>query len=339
MNLQERIHVLIDLGNKMRKSDDVELENVMLKAEIENPWFTQNNIRQALDAISTQFLNKTALDALAEKYHLDDNIQPKNVGIVMAGNIPLVGFHDLMCTFLVGHKSIVKLSGSDTALMNFVIHFISNSLQESANYITVVDRLKNFDAAIATGSNSTAKHFEYYLKDVPHIIRRNRNSVAVIRGNESDEELTVLGQDIFSYFGLGCRNVSKVMVPENYDLTKLFRAFDPYEEYINHNKYKNNVDYNTALFLLNKENFLHNEFMILKQSESLLSRIGCLHYDYYTNDTSLVQWLEAHKDEIQCIISQEHLNGLKTEKFGQAQCPAIDSFADGIDTIQFLLAV
>jgi len=205
--------------------------------------------------------------------------------------------------------------------------------------VVAADKLTGYDAAIATGSNSTATHFRYYFSHVPHIIRQNRNSIAVLSGHETDQQLLALGQDIFSYFGLGCRNVSKIFVPEGYNLDRLFEVLEAYKEIIHHHKYKNNYDYNVALFLLNKENFLHNDMLIFKASEQIISRIGSVHYQYYEDIDTLSDWIHRHESEIQCVVTSMDIPGVERVDFGQAQCPSIDTYADGVDTMQFLLGL
>lgn len=339
MNLSERIKSLLHLGEILQDLDDESIKLIIEKASIENPWFTETNIRLALSAIRDQFLTQDALLFLVNKYHIDDQIAPKIIGLVLAGNIPLVGFHDVLCCYLTGHYSQIKLSDKDSILMQYVIDTIQSSHKDATTYFTVVDKLKDYDAAIATGSNTTAQHFAYYFRDIPHIIRKNRNSVAVIDGSESEAELALLGADIFYYFGLGCRNVSKIWIPKGYDITRLFVAFDAYKDIIHHNKYKNNYDYNVALNLLNKESFLQNELLILKEASPIISRIGSVHYEYYEDLVSLNAWIEDHQEEIQCIVSRIPMNGVETVSFGQSQTPTIDTYADGVDTIQFLLSL
>ncbi len=339
MTIKERVNSLVALGRQMDDLMSPEWMTVLQKAEIENPWFTKNNIIKALTAIRDQYLNQKNLERMIEKYHLDDHIVTKKIGLVLAGNIPLVGFHDVMCCYLTGHHCQIKYSDKDTVLMSYVIHMLVNINPNSKPYFSEVQKLKDYDAAIATGSNSTATHFKYYFGHVPHIIRQNKNSIAVLTGDETNYELQNLGEDVFSFFGLGCRNVSKVLLPRGYDISKLFVAFEVYADIIHHNKYKNNYDYNVALNLLNKEPFLQNDLLIIKEASPILSRIGSLHYEYYDEISEVVEWIKNHANEIQCIVSRDVLPGIDTVSFGNAQCPDIDTFADGVDTIQFLLSL
>lgn len=337
--LRERVANLIQLGTHLNNLNENEIIQIFNQAENENPWFTQENISKAIKAIRDEFLNQKSLQLLIDAYKLDDNISPKRIGLILAGNIPLVGFHDVLCCYLTGHISLIKYSDKDKTLMQFIIKKLIEININNGFYFNQVTKLEDYDAAIVTGSNSTAKHFEFYFKHVPHIIRKNRNSIAVIAGNETDMELQALGNDVFSYFGLGCRNVSMLFVPKDYDITRLFVVFDNFKDIIFHNKYKNNYDYNVALMLLNKEKFLHNDMLILCESDQIISRIGSLHYQKYENINSLTEWINDHNDEIQCIVSNTHIDGIATIPFGNSQCPSILTYADGVDTVQFLLSI
>lgn len=339
ISLSERVSSLVLLGHFLSDLSLPEIAAVCQRAEIENPWFTQDNIKKSLGAIRDQFLNQEALYQLIDTYKLDDNIPTKKIGLILAGNIPLVGFHDVLCCYLTGHVSLIKYSDKDKVLLQLLIKKLTEINENNTSYFVEVAKLIEYDAAIVTGSNTTAKHFEYYFGHVPHIIRKNRNSIAILTGNETEDELQALGNDVFSYFGLGCRNVSKIFVPTGYDITRLFVVFDSYKEVIFHNKYKNNYDYNVALLLLNKEKFLHNDMLIFRESDQIISRIGSLHYQYYDNIDGLNYWLDTHEDEIQCVVSKCDVKGLDMIPFGKSQCPTILTYADGVDTIQFLLSL
>jgi hypothetical protein len=339
MKITERINSLVQLGILLSDLETPDISSVLHKAEIENPWFTQQNIRQSIIAIRDQYLSESALNMLAGRYHLDDNIEVKRVGIILAGNIPLVGFHDVLCCFMAGHHALLKFSDKDKVLMKWVINLLTTCDPNTKTYFTEVEKLQNYDAAIATGSNTSATHFEYYFRHIPHLIRKNRNSVAVLSGNESADQIKELGFDIFTYFGLGCRNVSMIFIPKDYEIRHLFVGFDSFKDIKNHNKYKNNFDYNHALMLLNKEDFLQNEFLILKKSDQIISRIASAHYQYYSDIASLTQNLLMNKGDIQCVVSEVPIEGFRTVGFGSAQSPAIDDYADGADTMQFLLGL
>jgi len=260
--------------------------------------------------------------------------QPVNVGIIMAGNIPLAGFHDFLSVLVSGNRVIAKMSGSDSHLLPFITRILFSFAPGLAGNFGISEQMKNVDAIIATGSNNTSRYFEYYFSKIPHIFRKNRNSAAVLTGDENEFDFLLLGRDIFTYFGMGCRNVSKLYVPENYNFNNFFESITSYGHVMNHNKYMNNFDYHQALYLLNRQPFLTNNFVIVKEEESLSSPVGVLHYEYYSNEKQLESKLAAVKDELQCVVSK------KGPVFpGQAQLPAIDDYADGIDTMSFLSAL
>ncbi len=338
MTIEQRIDSLIKLGEILKDDYSPETNAIIQSASIENPWFTKENIISSLDAIAYNFLKKEAIQVLVQYYHLDDKINSKSIGLVLAGNIPLVGFHDILCCYLVGHKAVIKLSDKDKLLIPHLTDLLGKINVKSKRYFEYVDKLRHYDAVIATGSDNTAKLFEYYFRKCPHIIRYNRNAVAILSGIESAEELRLLADDVFSYFGLGCRNVSKLYLPDGYEINCLFEAFLPYQEIINHNKYKNNYDYNVALYLLNKEPFLHNEFVILREAKEIPSRIGTLHYEYYNDLEVLDTHLLDNQDKIQCVVSNTNLKSIACVPIGQAQNPHIDTYADGVDTIMFLMS-
>lgn len=337
--LNQRLSALLNLGEKLSNLDTEEIIDICQRAEQDNPWFTHKNIIQAFEAIKSKFLNEGALLSLIQTYSLDDNIRPVKLGIVAAGNLPMVSFHDILCAYLVGHQILFKCSDKDKVLMPWIINELLQWHDLTPAPITIVDRLQDYQAVIATGSNTSAKHFKQYFGHVPHLIRQSRNSVAVLTGRESKSELSALANDCFDYFGLGCRNVSKIYIPRGLDPTILFEAFHDYKEVIHHNKFKNNFDYNVALNLLNQEPFLQGDFFILKESPILFSRIACLHYEAYADIHDVFRWLENHAEEIQCIVCHEALEGKLTVHPGMTQCPQIDDFADNVDTIQFLLGV
>jgi len=339
LTISQRINSLVLLRKQLSSLSSPELSAIYEKAATDNPWFTIENIKSSLSAIRDQYLTPEALHTMVSRYKVDDNIHSKKIGLILAGNVPLVGFHDILCCYLTGHISMLKYSDKDKILIPYLLDKLIQIQSEVKDYFIVVDKLTDYDAAIATGSNNTAIHFKNYFGHVPHIIRQNRNSIAVLSGNETDEQLLALGHDVFSYFGLGCRNVSKLFIPTNYSLEKLFEVFGAYKDIIRHHKYKNNFDYNLALFLLNKDKFLHNDMLIMKESEQVISRIGSLHYHYYPNLDMLKDWITTHSSEIQCIVTSMDIGNIDTIEFGQAQCPTIETFADGIDTMQFLLGI
>lgn len=336
MKLAERISSLVELGQRIKAQDD-KLEEVKIRAKVTNPWFTISSIDTALSAIADKMLSKSNLEDWISNYKIQDDENSKTVGLVLAGNIPLVGFHDVLSVYLSGHKAMIKLSSKDEVLMNYLIEQLIDIDERNQDYFKVVDRLEGYDAVIATGSNSSAIHFERYFKHIPHIIRKNRQSIAVLESDISDDEIVALGKDIFTYFGLGCRNVAKIYVPEGFDFVNLLRVLEEhYEDIIHHHKYKNNFDYNMALFMLNKEEFLHNGCILLKKDDSIHSRIACLNYELYTDKASLAEKLKNSQDEIQCIVSNEAIEGLEVVPIGAAQEPELMDYADGVDTMAFL---
>ena len=250
----------------------------------------------------------------------------------MAGNIPLVGFHDFLSVLILGHRVIIKMSSSDNVLIKMIIEQLLNLAPEFYGKIAFVDNLKDnkFDAVIATGSDNSAKYFQYYFKNIKQIIRKNRRSIAIIEGTESNLQLKGLADDIFSYFGLGCRNISKVFIKNGYDLDKLFEVFYPYKEIIEHKKYRNNYDYNKAVFLMGKNQLIENGFLLMKKDKSLQSPVAMLYYEYYDQISTVERYIEENVDQLQCIVSK------KNTSFGSAQYPSLLDYADGIDTIEFL---
>lgn len=339
MNVEDRIKILSQLGNHLLEDKGEYFEAVMHRAKYNNQWFTIENIKAAVKAIATAFLNKEKLENWAQHYHINDSINQKVVGIVMAGNIPLVGFHDFLSVFVAGHKAQIKLSDKDQYLLPYLLKLLTDYNADAAQYFEVVEKLQNFDAVIATGSNNTARYFDAYFGKYPHIIRRNRNAIAVLTGNESEEDFNNLSDDIFKYFGLGCRNVSKIYVPQGYDFEPLLEVLHQQKQLVLHSKYKNNFDFNYAIFMLNKETYRANGCIILKEDKAIVSRIACLHYEYYEDANILEKELTTKEDEIQCIVATPNVLNLTTLGFGEAQKPALMDYADGVDTIDFLLSI
>ena len=330
MNLQNRINLLSTLSNYLQKNDE-EWQLIKSKASIHNGWFTPEFIELSVNNIIHEFLDPAKLTQWAGKYFLDDNITPKKVGIVMAGNIPLVGFHDFLCVFITGHKQLIKLSSKDNVLLKFLIEKMIEWENETANYIAFAEILKGCDAYIATGSNNSARYFEFYFSKYPSIIRRNRTSVAILNGRENPETLGKLSTDIHTFFGLGCRNVTKIFVPQEYDFVPLLQSFHQYKYFADHHKYRNNYDYNLSIQIMNNRFYMTNEATLLVESDSIFSPISQLNYSFYDDETILLQSLQGN-DDIQCISGQ-------SVAYGNAQKPSLTDYADGIDTIQFLLTL
>lgn len=300
-----------------------------------NGWFTKDNICFSI-ASWANALTKENLDHWLSSYNFNTAKQ-KNVGLILAGNIPLVGFHDFLCVLITGHKVLVKTSSNDQHLIQFLAKYLIALDSRLEKRITFVEgKLENYDAIIATGSNNTARYFEYYFKDKPSIIRKNRNSVAILTGKETKEELHLLGKDIFRYFGLGCRNVSKLFVPRDYDFDNFFKAIFSYQDIIQYEKYANNYDYNKAVYLMSNYKLLDNGFLTLKEDSSYSSPISSIFYEFYDSLEVLGEKLENDKEKIQCIVSNSSFSN--AIYFGQAQQPNLWNYADNIDTIAFLLA-
>lgn len=304
-----------------------------------NPWFTKEFLNHALKAIGESLLLEK-LDQWLKKYEtqIEANNSIKTFGVVMAGNLPLVGFHDYLCVLISGNRIVAKLSHDDNKLLP-LLHQILISIEPEFEKQAVFtqEKLANFDAIIATGSDNTARYFDYYFGKYPNIIRKNRNGVAVINGKETPEQLEELADDIFMYFGLGCRSVSKLFVPKAYHFEALFLAFEKYKHLANHSKYVNNYDYNKSIFLINKSKFLDNGFVLLKEEIQFSSPISVLYFEYYENKDDLSNWLHSQKDKIQCLLSNEPLKNINSLALGKAQSPELWDYADGIDTLQFIL--
>lgn len=337
MNLtsKERIGILAELGHRLMQMDG-RYQKAREQAYAENQWFIPENTDKALRAIVDSFLQKDKLEAWLASYPRMGS--PKKVGLIMAGNIPMVGFHDFLTVFAAGHKALVKLSSKDEVLMKYVLDELVAIDERTQECFEVVERLKGFDAVIATGSNNSSRYFEYYFGKYPHIIRKNRNGLAILTGEESEEDLRELRHDIFDYFGLGCRNVTKLYVPQDYDFEAFLRVMEEDENINMHHKYRNNFDYNYAVYLLNKEDILISKNLILKEDPSYQSRIACLHYEYYDGLDSLKERIEGEMDLIQCVVTIDGASlGFSNEvAFGKTQQPLLHEYADGVDTMVFL---
>ncbi|NNF29779.1 MAG: acyl-CoA reductase [Flavobacteriaceae bacterium] len=335
MQLQQRINAFIELG-KFMSSEAAGMDEVIVSASMHNSWFTNDNISFALKSWS-QSLSEINLKKWLATYEVPQK-GPKTVAIVMAGNIPLVGFHDFLSVLITGNNVLAKLSSNDTILLPFLAKKLIELEPGFADRIEFTEeRLSHFDAVIATGSNNTARYFDYYFGKYPNIIRRNRNSVAVLTGTETPSQLKALADDIFRYFGLGCRNVSKIFLPKEYNFDPFFNAMFSWKDIINNNKYINNYDYNKAVYLMSDIPLLDNEFMLLKEDTAFSSPISVVFYEYYNSLDTLADYLSENKEHVQAIISDAELPG--AIPFGQAQSPRLWDYADGVDTVSFLLAL
>jgi len=329
MELQQRINIMLKLGYFIRQNTR-ELQVEKEKASLLNPWFRPEFIDLSLKNIVNEFLDEDKLILWAKKYQTNNNPgNAKRIGLVMAGNIPLVGFHDFLSVFISGHNPVIKTSSKDEALIKFLVNKLYEWDESLSDIISFAEMLKGCDAYIATGSNNSSRYFEYYFGKYPNIIRRNRTSVAIIDGTETNEELNALADDIQLYFGLGCRNVTKLYVPVDYDFIPLLNALKKYGHYADFHKYKNNFDYQLTLLIMNNKKYLSNESIILAENTSLFSPISQLNYEYYQNKEDIISSLQ-HNNDVQCII------GRNFTIFGKAQQPSLFDYADGVDTMHFL---
>lgn len=345
MQLKDRIIAFANLGRVIQQytSEDGNilpgykqiLDKAFEQSRVQNPWFTSENIQLALTGIA-HILKQDLLENWLSAYHLSEKTEDsKNIGVISAGNLPLVGFHDLLCVLITGHCYIGKLSGKDQELLKALTTILTNINTDFTGKIEFTEELmKGFDAIIATGSNNTGRYFDYYFGKYPNIIRKNRNSVAVLTGKESKKDLQLLADDIFQYFGLGCRNVSLLYLPEEYDIPQLIDNFAGYSFVINHHKYANNYEYNKAVYLVNRVPHYDSGFVLLREDAKLSSPLGVIHYQYYHDLNTLMNNLKAFSGEIQCVVGSADIKD--TVPFGKAQMPELWDYADGVDTIRFL---
>ncbi len=329
MTSSERIHAFIKLGEKIKALDPDTFADIAQSAHAKNGWFTPESVEKSFVGIA-HLLKKEKLEKWTSNYDLNIEI-PKIVGIVMAGNIPMVGFHDLLCVLLSGNMAAIKLSSQDEVLMSQVIEWIIEIESRFKKNIEIRDKLDQVNAVIATGSDNTARYFEYYFGKYPNIIRKNRTSIAILDGTESNEELHSLGEDLFTYFGLGCRNISKVFTPKGFDITSIFPHFEDFKEIINHHKYGNNYDYYKSILLVNKTPHLDSGFLLVNTTDDLVSPTSVLYHQEYATKDQLTNVLKLQEEKIQCIVGHNHI------PFGQAQTPEPWDYADGVDVMEFLV--
>lgn len=334
MNLPDRVSTFVQLGiliNNLSENEKIEL---FWRAENKNSWFTPSSCQSALNGIALM-MGEDKLNIWLSRYRMIESESPKSVGLMMAGNIPAVGVHDLMTVLISGNKACIKLSSADEVLMKWIIKSLISIEPRFKDYISVEEMLKGKDAYIATGSDNSSRYFNYYFGKYPSLIRRNRTSVAVLSGNESTQELQALGKDIFQYFGLGCRNVSKIFIKSKDQLQHVLDSLEIFSGVMNHHKYLNNYDYNKSILLVNREDHLDNGFLLVRETKELISPISVLFYEIYTDLAQLQIRLEEIKDNIQCIVSNpEYYEG--GFPFGGAQEPEVWDYADGVDTLLFL---
>lgn len=341
MNIEKQISGLCKLSTYIKEfieknpanftEDDERFSSILRKSENENSWFTIENQKISLNQWADLLTEKNIKNWLAE---YQTATTPKKVGLILAGNIPLVGFHDVISVILSQHIPVIKLSSKDKTMLPFLLNKWNEFSEDNIQY-EFAERLKDFDAVIATGSNNTARYLEYYFKDSLSIIRKNRTSVAVLKGDETVEELQLLAEDIFRYFGLGCRNVTRLFIPQDFLIDKIFENFLNFNDVINHHKYANNYEYNRAIYLLNAEKFWDNNFVMLKEDEALFSPLSVLNFSRYENIEEVHTFINENEKEIQAIVSKPEL-GFDSINFGEAQNPGLDTYADKVDTMKFL---
>jgi hypothetical protein len=351
MTLETKKSVFVELGKFLsqfsegasaQKSDvlynDIffdDFENLISLSQSHNGWYTPEQVYFSIQSWA-EALTTENIDKWLSAYKIDQKGDAKTVALILAGNIPLVGFHDFLSVLITGNKALIKTSSNDQHLLPFLAKYliaVDGNLKDSITFVE--GKLENFDAVIATGSNNTARYFEYYFKDKPSIIRKNRNSAAILTGKENTEELEALGEDVFRYFGLGCRNVSKLFIPKEYSFDTFFQAMFKYQDVIHYEKYANNYDYNKAVFLMSNFKLLDNGFLTLKEDSSYASPISSVFYEYYESLEELKKRLQDDTDQIQCIVS----NNITADSiaFGETQKPQLWDYADNVDTITFLL--
>lgn len=344
MNIENKVLGLTKLSGYIKaylaknpedsQQSDSDFDLLLEKSKIENQWFTIENQKFALQQWADLLTPENIYDWIKE-YPISKI--SKRVGLILAGNIPLVGFHDVISVVLSNHIPVIKLSSKDRYIIPFLLKKW-NEFSGAQVEFEFVERLENFDAVIATGSNNTARYLEYYFKNHLSIIRKNRTSVAVLKGDETEEELKLLANDIFRYFGLGCRNVTRLFIPQDFLIDRLFESFIDFQDVIHHNKYANNYDYNRAVYLLNQEKFWDNNFVMLKEDDKLFSPLSVINFSRYFSLDEVKNFITENEEHIQCIVAKDSLD-LDSVAFGDAQNPGLDTYADNVDTMKFLSVI
>ncbi len=332
MKIEKNISAFAKLGNYILENP-IELQEVVNKTYVYNTWFTKENTNQALQNIAKEFLNKEKLENWLSTYEFPNTTNAKTIAIVAAGNIPMVAFHDILSVLISENNLQLKLSEKDKFLLPFILEKLIEIEPDFKDKIAIQFKLENFDAIIATGSNNTAKHFEYYFSKYKNIIRRNRNSIGILSGNESVKNIEDLGHDIFDYFGLGCRNISKIFVPKNFDLMSLKAGLSKHIDVNQHNQYMNNLDYQRTLYLMNQTPLIDIDFVNIVENKSLHSPISCLHIERYNDIDEVNNFIIDERDNLQCIVGKDYLD------FGKSQQPTLSDYADNVDTMKFILSL
>lgn len=333
MTQKQRIDAFVTLG-KLFASDQEKMNRMLQRASVKNPWYTIENTKKQLQTLSSNLTSEKLMQWVAPYPAIQTD---QIVGLILAGNIPLVGFHDILCVLIAGFRAQIKLSSDDAGLTTFVLHELIEIEPAFAEKIQIVDRLQQYDLIIATGSDNSSRYFDYYFGRKPHIIRKNRNSLAIITGTESPEQLKALGFDIFDYFGLGCRSVSKLYIPRHYDFNAFFEAIEDFNAVKEHYKYVNNYDYNKSIYLINGDKHLDNGFLLLKEDTRFASPLATVFYEEYDQIHEIVGQLETQADKIQCIVTETTIEtSIPTFPLGSSQCPSLTDYADGVDVMAFL---
>jgi hypothetical protein len=329
------INAFSTLGEQLINPNEALLD-IINSEYYHNAWFTPQSTAQAVKAIG-ESLNRADITTWLSKYPNLESGGDKKIGLILAGNIPLVGIHDVLCVLATGNHALIKVSTQDARLIKQVLQMLVTIEPAFADSFAFIERLTDFDAVIATGSNNSSRYFDYYFGKKPNIIRKNRNSVAVLTGKETTEQLSELGHDIFDYYGLGCRNVSKLLVPEGYIFNTFFESIERYQPIIHHHKYNNNYDYNKSIYLVNGDKHFDNGFLLVKQDDRMVSPLAVVFFEYYCDDAAVNALLSRESENIQCIVSNLPLQvNNQVVDFGQSQRPALWDYADGIDTMEFL---
>jgi hypothetical protein len=337
-DFQKRKQAFIQLGKEIQNPSE-RMDFVIHQAQFDNHWFDEANSKLAIQSWAKSLTEENITKWLAPyEKDLQKSFTPKKIGLILAGNIPLVGFHDIICVLMSGHHALIKQSSQDSRLILFLMELLVEIEPALSNHFTFIERLKDFDAVIATGSNNSARYFDHYFGKYPHIIRKNRSSVAILNGKETADDFQELGKDIFTYYGLGCRNISKMYVPESYDFKGFYEGIESYHPILDNFKYSNNYDYNRTLLLMNSVQHLDNRFLMISENKSLNSPMASLYYEIYKNENDLHNKLNLLSDKIQCIVSKDawYENSIN---FGQSQSPELWDYADGVDTMKFLVSL
>lgn len=334
-NKSNIVNIFSKLGKQLINPDEA-LNAIIYDEKQYNAWFTPESVLRAVTAIG-QMLNAADLTRWLDQYSFDSSSPVKRVGLILAGNIPMVGFHDVLCVLVSGNYALIKASSQDARLIQHVLLMLTQIEPAFEKCYSIVNRLEKFDAVIATGSNNTSRYFEFYFGKVPNIIRKNRSSIALLTGNETTEQLFLLGHDIFDYYGLGCRNVSKLLVPKGYIFNFFFESIEAYQPIINHHKYNNNYDYNKSIYLVNSDKHFDNGFLMLKEDQKLASPLAVVFFEYYEDLKAAENILEAQSENIQCVVTNAPIHSKnQIVGFGESQHPALWDYADGVDTMAFL---